>query len=161
CNQINQTLMKNIIKIIILLFLVSPAVQAQTFENELQKVTENLSRQINKKPYKNIVIYPFWDNKKQTSDMGNMITDKFWVSLVNETNNFEVMDRGQLEYYFVEHQLNSEGLINPLTAKQFGMLIAADAFVSGNYYVLKSYISLNIKVVDVETGKMVTTLSGK
>jgi curli biogenesis system outer membrane secretion channel CsgG len=108
-----------------------------------------------------IAVYPFVDNSNQHSELGNIITDEFWGNLVNEGRTFQVMERAQLDYYLAEHKLESDGLINPTTAKQFGMLIAADAYVTGKVFVVNSYLRLKVKVVDTETGQILATASGK
>jgi hypothetical protein len=71
------------------------------------------------------------------------------------------MDRETIENYLSEHQLNSEGLIDKDTAKKFGKLIAADAYVSGKVYIFGSVIYLTIKLTNTETGEVISFSSEK
>ncbi|MBV7270309.1 hypothetical protein [Winogradskyella luteola] len=51
-----------------------------------------------------------------------------------------------------EHKLNAEGYIDPSTAKRIGMLIAADAIVTGTVDIGLHSLRIRIKIIDTETG---------
>jgi curli biogenesis system outer membrane secretion channel CsgG len=137
--------------------------KAQTFDGELEKMVDNIASRLNSMPKMQVAVYPFLDDKKNnSSDLGNHVTDEFWSYLTNAAQQYQVMDRGSMDNYLAEHQLNSEGLINPATAKQFGMLIAADAYVTGTIFVFSSTVlRLKVKLVDTETGQILAATSGK
>jgi hypothetical protein len=102
------------------------------------------------------------DKKSESTDLGIHVTDEFWSYLTNQAQKYQVMDRGSMDNYMTEHQLNSEGLINPATAKQFGMLIAADAYITGTVFVFSSTVlRLKVKLVNTETGQILAAASGK
>jgi curli biogenesis system outer membrane secretion channel CsgG len=136
---------------------------AQTFDSELEKMVKTISINLNASPQMQVAVYPFLDDKRQkSSDLGNHVTDVFWSYLANQAQRYQVMDRGSMDNYLAEHQLNSEGLINPATAKKFGMLIAADAYVTGTVFVFSpTTLSLKVKLVDTETGQILAAKSGK
>jgi curli biogenesis system outer membrane secretion channel CsgG len=154
--------MKNAI-ILCLLFLTTTASNAQTFDSELEKMAKNISTRLNALPQMQVAVYPFLDDKKsKSSDLGNHVTDEFCSYLTNQAQRYQVMDRGSMDNYMAEHNLNSEGLINPTTAKQFGMLIAADAYVTGTVFVFSATVlRLKVKLVDTETGQILAAASGK
>ncbi|MCB0457590.1 MAG: CsgG/HfaB family protein [Flavobacteriaceae bacterium] len=151
-------------KKIILLFVVvlhANFITSQVFDHSIEKISLQLSAKLN--TYKNlkIAVYPFYDEVKKQSLAGGIVSDDLWSNLVNQAVNFNVIDRETLNYYMDEHQLNDDGLINPATAKQFGMLIAADAYVTGSIRIFATYIKLNIKAVDTETGTIIASGIGR
>lgn len=143
------------------LLLIINTVSAQDFDTEVGKAITDIAQQLNKKKNIQIAIYPFQYLKKNEEGLAEYVTDEFWEGLPRKAISFEVIDRATFEEYFQEHQLKSEGLIDPSTEKQFGMLIAADAYITGKVYVFNSIIRLKIKVTDTQTGKIIATGSQK
>ena len=133
----------------------------QDFDKSIFKVIKSISKDLNDydKNYQ-IIIYPFKFNKKNEELLAEYVTEEFWILTPKTAINFEVMDRGTFDEYFKEHKLKSDNLIDPKTAKQFGMLIAADAYVTGKVYVFNSIIKLRATVTDTQTGKIIATQSG-
>ncbi|GGG14008.1 hypothetical protein GCM10011344_13310 [Dokdonia pacifica] len=154
--------MKNILLLTTIIFYhFSYTTKAQDFDTEVGKAVATIAQQLNKKKNIQVAIYPFKFLKNNEEGLAEYITDEFWEGLPQKAISYEVMDRATFEEYFQEHQLKSEGLIDPTTEKQFGMLIAADAYVTGKVYVFNSIIRLKIKVTDTQTGKIIATGSQK
>ena len=136
---------------------------SQDFDKSIEKVVKTISNELNNKRKDNfqIAIYPFKHNKENEGVLAEYVTEEFWDIMPKSAINYEVMDRASFDEYFKEHKLKSEGLIDSKTEKQFGMLIAADAYVTGKVYVFNSIIRLRVTVTDTQTGKIIATQSGK
>lgn len=151
--------MRKPIFLIIVLF--SITLFSQTLEDKLEKISIGIDKKLESKSNYNIAVYPFNSLKKKETDLTLHIFNEFHSSLKDKQYQFNLMDRETLENYLAEHQLNSESLINKKTAKKFGKLIAADAYVSGKVYIFGSVINLTIKLTDTETGEIITYNSEK
>ena len=152
---------KSLLLFSIIYILTTPVIQAQDFDTEVSKAIDNVSQQLNAKKDLQIAIYPFHYLKENEEALAEYITDEFWEGLPQQAITYAVMDRASFDEYYQEHQLKSDGLIDPRTEKQFGMLIAADAYITGKVYVFNSIIRLKVKVTDTETGKIIATGSQK
>lgn len=137
--------------------------QAQDFDASIAKVIEGISSDLNIEERSDfqIAIYPFKYKKDNEDLLAEYVTEEFWDLTPKLATNYEVIDRATFDTYFKEHKLKSKGLIDPKTEKQFGMLIAADAYITGIVYVFNSIIRLRVTVTDTQTGKIITTGSAK
>ncbi|WP_346882869.1 CsgG/HfaB family protein [uncultured Algibacter sp.] len=149
--------------ILIVLCFYTQTSYSQGFDKSISKVIDTISNKLNNKEKNEfqIAIYPFKYNKDNEDVLAEYVTEEFWDLMSKSAINYNVIDRATFDEYFKEHRLKSTGLIDPKTEKQFGMLIAADAYVTGKVYVFNSIIRLRVTVTDTQTGKIITTESGK
>ena len=149
-------------KIIIILAVIFYAnLQSQTLDDKMGEISIKIAKDLRIKKDYVIAIYPFTSLKKKESNLSLHIFEELHTSLKAKEYNFKLMDRGTLDSYLAEHQLNSNRLIDKKTAKDFGKLIAADAYVTGKVYVFGSVINLTIKLTDTETGEIISFNSTK
>lgn len=151
--------MKKIIFLTVILL--SLNLNSQILEDKLEIVSSKIAKDLKSKLNYDIAVYPFTSLKKKETDLTLHILNEFHSTLKAKEYNFSLMDRETLENYLAEHQLNSEGLIDKTTAKTFGKLIAADAYVSGKVYIFGSVINLTIKLTDTQTGRIISSKSVK
>jgi len=128
---------------------------AQDFDKEIENMAKTMAKELNKKNGLDLAVYPFYNNDKKYTDLSKLISDDFSVYLTKNGTNYKIIERSLLEQMMEEHQLNEEGLIDPRTAKEFGMLIAADAYVTGKTMVLSTYVRLHIFAIDTQTGERI------
>jgi len=143
----------------ILFFIVSfvtfSGVFAQNFDEELEKMAKSMATKLNTKSNLDVAVYPFYNKDKKQTDLSKLISDDFSVYLDQNSASFKVMERSLLEQMMAEHQLNDEGLIDPRTAKEFGMLIAADAYITGKILIISTYVRLQVFAIDTQTGERI------
>lgn len=135
--------------------------QAQTLDDQLDKISDEITQDLKSKKAYVIAVYPFSSLKKKESNLSLHIFGELHTSLKAKERDFKIMDRLTLDNYLAEHELNSNDLIDKKTAKQFGKLIAADAYVTGKVYQFGSVINLTVKLTDTETGEIVSFNSVK
>ena len=134
---------------------------AQTLEDQLGKMSTEIAKDLRLKKGYVIAVYPFTSLKGKESNLALHIFDELHTSLKAKEYDFKIMDRLTLDNYLSEHELNSNDLIDQKTAKRFGKLIAADAYVTGKVYVFGSVINLTVKLTNTETGEIVSFNSVK
>ena len=144
--------------IIILMLCWSAQINAQAYDLAMQQAARSMARQLNANAKLNVAIYPFYDRHKQQTQLSRMMSEDFAVNLSQYRQNFKIIDRNYLEQMMAEHHLNEEGLIDPRTAKKFGMIIAADAYITGKILLMGTHVRLNVFAIDTETGERIASL---
>lgn len=137
--------------------LISNINYAQTINDKLEEAAKSIISQLNKKNKDlQIAIYPFTSLKKNEENLSIHIHGEFYnaMKLLAGDLKIEIMDRGTLDTYLAEHELNANALIDKATAKQFGKLIAVDGYLTAKIYKFGSVLNFQIKVTHTETGKI-------
>ena len=143
------------------LFLISSITNSQTLDDKIEGLTTKIARTLNNEGQIKIAIYPFSYLKTNEQNLTIDIRYDIHEKLEEKGELYSVMDRGTFDTYVKEHKLNDEGLIEEITAKKFGKLIAADAYVTGKVYLFGSVIRIRVKVTDTETGEIISMQSEK
>ncbi len=141
--------MKNIL--IIIFLLIFQLAIAQDFDSKLEGLAENIAKKINTKGKKKIAVWGFVTENGEITPLGNYLTEDFSIYITNFGESYEVIDRKHLETLLKEHDLYSEGYIDPQTAKKLRKIIAVDVIITGTYTVIGSKIKLRAKAIDTET----------
>jgi len=143
-------------KISILLFILfTSTLYSQTFDKDLEQVAKRMAAKINVKNNLSVAVYPFYNSKKNKTELSTLVSEDFTNYLNNFNSNFKLIDRAYLEQMMEEHKLNDEGLIDPSTAKQFGMIIAADAYITGKVHLFANTIRVNLVAINTQTGERI------
>lgn len=92
--------------------------------------------------------------------IGKYISEQVSDDFSNSNETFQIIDRNHLKTILKEHQLKSEGYIDPSTAKELGKFAGVDYVVTGKITVLSNHINLTIKVLSTETAMINASISG-
>lgn len=122
------------------------------YDKAMISLAEEVAKRIKSKNKLKVAIWNFTDSYKRINALGNYIREDFSVHFTNASDGLEVINRENLSQILKEHQLNEEGFINPATAKQLGMLDAADAIIIGTIDKGLHHLRLRIKIINTETG---------
>lgn len=98
-----------------------------------------------------IAVLPFRDLSGRPSVFGTYISEELVTRLVN-VGNLDVVERGQLDRVLGELKLGQSGVIDPGTARQVGKVAGVEAIVTGTLTDLDSTVSINCRLIAVETG---------
>ncbi len=134
---------------------------SQTLEDKLENIASYFATKLANEDNFTIAIYPFSYLKSNEENLAIHVFEELHTTLKQKERNFSIMDRETFEIYLAEHKLNSEGLIDKKTAKEFGQLIAADAYVTGKTYIFGSVIKLTVSITNTQTGEIIAFISEK
>lgn len=81
------------------------------------------------------------------------ITDRFSYEL-SKTKKFEIVDPMTIQKILREHRFQTSGCVTAECMVQIGRLIGVQQIVAGSVSKIKGGYSLNIRLIDVETGKI-------
>ncbi|MFN5555881.1 MAG: CsgG/HfaB family protein [Chryseotalea sp.] len=109
-----------------------------------------------------IAIVPFTNTKADEKiQYTDYITETLTGKLAQHTNTFQLFERGRLDAILTENKLMLSGLMKPSEAIKIGELLSVDALFSGTITKLKSYIEVNGRLLDVASGEILTSFSGR
>ena len=140
--------------------MLSGVAAAQGYENEIQNLSVKMAQKLVNSGKSKIAVVDFTDLKGNVTELGRFLAEEFSVALLESSQGFEVVDRTHLQSILKEHKLSETGLIDPQTARKLGQFAGVDALVTGSITPLGESFRLAVKVLDVETAKMITATSG-
>lgn len=117
---------------------------------------DNLRKQI----YKTAVVEFSELGDLNIPDAGKIVSD--WMSTaLNKTKVFEVYERISLSQLIEEHKLGVSGIADEETIAKIGKIHGVQAIVTGNISKFGNLISVNVKLIDVETAKILDSSNKK
>ena len=87
-------------------------------------------------------------------DMGELLAAKV-IETLNESGAFQVVERERLILVLEELSLGSSSLVDEATRLKIGRIVGARLMVFGGYFVLGNMMRLDLRLVEVETGRVV------
>ena len=88
------------------------------------------------------------------SDMGELLAAEVAETL-KESGAFQVVERERLILILEELNLGSSSLVDETTRLKIGRIVGARFMVFGGYFVLGNMMRLDLRLVEVETGRVV------
>jgi len=92
----------------------------------------------------------------KSASIGMTVTEYF-NSRIAENKSVKVVERSMIDKVLKELSLNMTGLIDAENAKEAGKMIAADAIICGTITEIGMYFDINLRIIDVEEGKILSS----
>lgn len=110
-----------------------------------------------------IAVVPFLSAiKAETAkNFGEYLTESITGKLAEKPQAFKVFERTRLDAIFKENELMLGGMMKPSEALKIGQLLPIDALFSGTYTKLKTYVEVSGRLIDVTSGEILTSYSGR
>ncbi len=86
-------------------------------------------------------------------DMGELLSTKV-IETFKETDLYTVVERERLLLVLEELNLGTTSLVDETTRLRIGKLVGAQLMVFGGYQVIEEQMRLDLRLVEVETGKI-------
>lgn len=147
---------------VITLFLVlgwiaPPSLRAQSpqvLTDALQSLADAVVQEVEQGGKKKIAVIPFQDMVAERETMfGRYIAEEL-VTRLFQNRNVEIVERQRLDMLLAEAKLGTTGLIDPSTARQIGKVAGVEALVMGTITDLQSFVAVNARLVDTQTGQI-------
>jgi TolB-like protein len=107
-----------------------------------------------------IAVLPFRELDGRASVLGTFIAEELVTNLFM-LGGMEIVERAMLDRVLGELKLAQTGVIDPETAKQVGKIAGVDAIVTGSITDLQSYVALNCRLIDAQTGRIFAAAQAK
>lgn len=130
------------------------------YDSSLHVIAMDIINILEKTNNPSSTVLDFTDIKGNTNELGRFIAQSLSDKLVEFHSNVLFVDRGNLKILIQELKLTKEGLLNPNNIAKIGNLAGINTVIVGTVVVLSSKISLSVRVINVETGKIITAETG-
>ncbi len=102
-----------------------------------------------------VVIAEFENINVRGDAVPRILQEKLTTAFI-KSGHFDVVERAQLEKALKELKIGMSGLVDPDTQKQIGKLLGASLIVLGSISEANSKVSIDARVVSIESGKAVS-----
>lgn len=157
-------IIRNLISIALIFFTVtvSNAQKKKDYTVVVAELTKRLETSAASKVPLRIAVVPFTSSVPDGQNkFGEYLTESVTGKLLEKPNQFKVFERSRLDAIFKENELMVSGMMKTSEAMKIGQLLSVDALFSGTYIKLKSYIDVSGRLIDVVSGEILATYSGR
>lgn len=126
-------------------------------------VIANMTAVVNAAEFKKtkVAVVDFQENGAfDVKDVGKIVAEWFTTALVN-TGRFDVIERRLLQQILEEQKMGVTGLIDPRSASRLGKVLGVKTVVSGTVQSYDGISEINVRLLNVETGSIITAESFK
>lgn len=127
---------------------------------QLTQITTALLKGIQQTGKKRIAVVDFVDLDGNPSKLGKYLAEELSVELTQSATGIEVVDRAHLQAILQEHKLKAEGLLDPETTKQLGLLAGVDILVTGSLIDVGDSMRVLAKALSTDSARIVAASSG-
>lgn len=96
-----------------------------------------------------------------STQFGEYLTETVIARLGNHADKVKLFERTRLDAILKEHEFILTDMMKPAAALKIGQLAPIDALLSGTYTKLKSYIDVSARLMDVASGEILVSYSGR
>lgn len=139
--------------ILLMMNLGKPACAQRVMTEGIKELATQIASHVAKQRKRKIAVVPFRELNGQATILGTYISEELITSLF-PIGDFEIVERSLLDKLLSEFKLNQTGLIDSDTAKKIGKVAGVDAIVTGTITDLATYVALNCRLIDSQTGKI-------
>jgi TolB-like protein len=140
--------------VVLLLTLSAHAAFAQKVIGEAAKeLAEQIAASAAKQQKHKIAVIPFRELDGRTTVLGTFLAEELVTDLF-ATGNLDIVERSMLDKVMSELKLSQSGAIDPESAKHVGKIVGVEALVTGSITDLQSYVGVNCRLIDTETGRI-------
>lgn len=108
-----------------------------------------------------VAVVDFQENGAfDVKDVGKIVAEWFTTALVNN-GRFDVIERRLMQQILEEQKMGVTGLIDPRSASRLGKLLGVKTVVSGTVQSYDGISEINVRLLNVETGSIITAESFK
>lgn len=119
----------------------------------IKDLATQIANGVAKEEKQKIAVLPFRELDGRTTILGTYISEQLVTELFS-AGGLEIVERAMLDKLLGEIRLGQTGVIDPETAKKLGKIAGVDAIVTGSVTDLQTYVALNCRLIDTQTGNI-------
>ncbi len=100
-----------------------------------------------------IAVLPIINEIGDKTELGYSISDFLQIQLFKR--NMEIIERERIDAILEEHEFSRSGLVDENYIKKIGKMLSVDAIVTGTIRDFNENYELYVKVINIETGKVI------
>lgn len=108
-----------------------------------------------------VTFVPVQGNAAPVNTYGDYLTESIIGKLSANPDKLKLYERKRLDAILKENEFMLSGMVKPSEALKIGELLPIDALFSGTYTKLKSYIDVTGRLIDVTSGEILMSYTGR
>ena len=129
----------------------SPAYPQKILAEGIKDLATQIATNVSKEKKQKVAILPFRELDGKPTVLGTYVSEELVTDLFM-IGGLDIVERTMLDRVLGEIKLGQTGVIDPETAKKVGKVAGVDAIVTGSITDLQSYVALNCRLIDAQTG---------
>lgn len=130
-----------------------PVYSQKLLSEGIKDLATQIATEVSKEKKQKIAILPFRELDGKPTILGTYISEELVTDLFM-IGGLDIVERTMLDRLIGELKLGQTGIIDPETAKHVGKVAGVDAIVTGSITDLQSYVALNCRLIDAQTGRI-------
>ncbi len=131
----------------------NPIYPQKILSEGIKDLATQIATNVSKEKKQRIAILPFRELDGKPTVLSTFISEELVTDLF-AIGGIEIVERAMLDRLLGEIKLGQSGVIDPETAKKVGKIASVDAIVTGSVTDLQSYVALNCRLIDTQTGRI-------
>ncbi len=131
--------------------------QRKDFDRAINSVSSDIAQKLQRKGVKRIVVLFITDIDKKITSAGKYLADAVSNNLVNDTANFSLFDRDNLNGIEEAKNLINAGYLDQPGAEELGRKLNVDVIIIGTYTLLSNTITLTLKALSSSNGFVIAS----
>jgi len=137
-----------------LVMLATEAARAQKVIGDAAKeLADQISAAAAKQGKHKIAVLPFRELEGRATVLGTYLAEELVTDLFS-TGTLDIVERSMLDKVMSEIKFSQSGAIDPESAQRVGKIIGVEAIVTGSITDLQSYVGVNCRLINTETGRI-------
>lgn len=138
----------------------APAHCQKIISEGIKDLATQIAANAAKEKKQRIAVLPFRELDGRPTVLSSYISEELVTNLFL-IGGIDIVERSMLDRLLGELKLGQTGLIDPETAKRVGKVAGVDAIVTGSITDLQSYVALNCRLIDAQTGGIFAAAQAK
>jgi TolB-like protein len=140
--------------VVVLAFVVTQAVSGQKVIGDAAKeLADQISTSATKQGKHKIAVIPFRELDGRSTVLGTYLAEELVTDLF-ASGTLDIVERSMLDKVMSELKFSQTGAIDPESAQHVGKIIGVEAIVTGSITDLQSYVGVNCRLINTETGRI-------
>jgi TolB-like protein len=119
----------------------------------IQSLAADILAKVTREQKHRVAVLPFHEMSGRRSVLDGYLAEALLTDFV-AAGNFQVIERAMLDKILGEIQLGKTGVLDSATVRHLGKVAGVDAIVSGTITELNTYLAVNCRLFDAETGQV-------
>jgi TolB-like protein len=118
-----------------------------------KELADQISTAATKQGKHKIAVIPFRELDGRTTVLGTYLAEELVTDLF-AGGTLDIVERSMLDKVMSELKFSQSGAIDPESAQHLGKIIGVEAIVTGSITDLQSYVGVNCRLINTETGRI-------
>lgn len=138
---------------VLTLFSAQTASAQKVIGDAAKELADQISASATKEGKHKIAVIPFRELDARTTVLGTYLAEELVTDLF-AGGKLDIVERSMLDKVMSELKFSQSGAIDPESAQHVGKIIGVDAIVTGSITDLQSYVGVNCRLINTETGRI-------